>query len=72
VTTLLSISPNPAVFGQPITLTATVKPTDATGSITFMDGAATLSTEPIENGAANLVLPAIGAGAHALSAIYSP
>src|SRR5262249_18495895 len=38
-TTTLASSVNPATFGQTMTLTATVSPSVATGTVTFLDGA---------------------------------
>lgn len=42
-TVSLVTSANPAVFGQSLTLTATVSPAAATGNVTFYDGTAVLA-----------------------------
>src|SRR5439155_862204 len=75
-TTALNSTPNPSVFGQAVTLTATVAPavTDPlrpTGTVTFKDGATTLGTVTLVNGTASLVTAALTGGAHSLTASYS-
>src|SRR2546425_55184 len=74
--TTLNSTPNPSVFGQAVTLTATVAPVLAdplvpTGSVTFKDGATTLGTVALVNGSASLVTSALAAGSHSLTASYS-
>src|SRR2546425_981395 len=74
--TTLNSTPNPSVFGQAVTLTATVAPVLAdplvpTGSVTFKDGATTLGTVALANGSASLVTSALAAGSHSLTASYS-
>ncbi|MDB5313201.1 MAG: repeat protein, partial [Gemmataceae bacterium] len=56
-TTGLTPAPTPAVFGQPVTLTATVGVVapgagTPTGTVTFADGAAVLGTAPLTAGVA--------------------
>src|SRR5262249_25931175 len=48
--TSLSVSPNPANVGQPVTLTAFVSPGNATGIVTFTDGAATVGVANVSGG----------------------
>ncbi len=50
---------------------ATVSPSEATGTVTFEDGAAPLGTVDLKSGFATLVLPNLGVGAHSLTAIYN-
>src|SRR5206468_8395061 len=74
--TVLNSSPNPSVFGQAVTLTATVTPVVAdtiapTGTVVFKDGATTLGVVTLVNGSASLVTSALAAGAHSLTATYS-
>src|SRR3989475_781968 len=74
--TSLSSTPNPSVFGQAVTLSATVRgpvgdPLVPTGTLTFKDGATTLAAVALVNGSASLVTSALGAGAHSLTASYS-
>jgi hypothetical protein len=75
-TTALASSANPSVFGQPITLTATVTSTGAApaGTVTFKDGAAALGTGPVQldaTGAATLVVSSLSVGPHTLTASYA-
>ncbi len=74
--TTLNSTPNPSVFGQTVTLTATVAPVVAdplrpTGTVTFRDGTTTLGSVPLVNGSASIVTSALAAGAHSLTASYS-
>ncbi len=74
-TTLLS-SVNPSVFGQSVTFTATVAPVSPgaglpTGSVTFMDGAATLGTGTLDaGGQASLTTTALSVTGHSITAVY--
>ncbi len=74
--TVLNSTPNPSVFGQAVTLTATVTPVLAdtiapTGTVVFKDGATTLGVVTLVNGSASLVTSALAAAAHSLTASYS-
>jgi hypothetical protein len=69
-TTDLAVTPPSTTFGQPVTLTATVAPAGATGSVTFMDGTATLGTQTLSNGTATLTTSGLSGGSHSLSAVY--
>jgi endoglucanase Acf2 len=53
------------------TLTATVAPTAATGSITFKDGSATLGTMPLASSSAGFTTGPLTGGAHSFTAVYS-
>lgn len=70
-------SPNPTVFGQPTTITATVTVTSPgagtpTGRVTFSDGAATLGTGSLDGtGHATLATGALAVGTHQLTAAYA-
>ncbi|HUB83279.1 MAG TPA: FG-GAP-like repeat-containing protein [Bryobacteraceae bacterium] len=66
----LTSTPNPSVFGAPVTLTATVD-SGATGRITFYDGVSILGTSSISNGSAVLTTSFLPGGAGALRAWYS-
>jgi hypothetical protein len=74
-TTTLASSPNPSVYGQPVTLTATTVDywggAPKAGSVTFFDGPISLGTvtEPA-TGQATLSL-VLAAGTHSLTAQYS-
>ncbi len=69
--TTLTSSPNPSVFGQLVTLTASVFPASASGTVTFKDGAATLGSGALGNGVATLTTSALAVTAHSLTATYS-
>jgi hypothetical protein len=66
----LVASPSPATVGQPVTITATITPSAATGTITFSDGGTTLGTATLNNGSASLTTSALVQGPHSLSAAY--
>ena len=76
-TTTVSATPNSSTYGQSVTLTATVvakSPATGTptGTVTFMDGATTLGTGPLNgSGVATLTTSALSAGSHnAITAVY--
>jgi hypothetical protein len=73
-TTTVASSQNPSVFGQAITLTATVaaQAGSPTGSIQFMDGSSPLGTPvALSGGSAALATSSLSAGAHNITAVYS-
>jgi hypothetical protein len=70
-TTTVSSSQNPANVGASLTFTATVSPSAATGSVTFMDGGTTLGTSPVSGGQATLPTSALAFGSHSITAVYS-
>ncbi|MDX3099057.1 Ig-like domain repeat protein, partial [Streptomyces sp. ME19-03-3] len=76
-TTVLAVSPNPSVCGQPLTLTATVSVVPPgtgmpSGSVTFFDGPTPLGTAMVVGNTATLPVPlGLGAGTHSLLAVYS-
>ena len=57
---------------QPVTLTATVTPNTATGTVEFFDGVTSLGTSPVVAGVATLSPGALSVGAHTLKAVYTP
>ena len=69
-TTALTSSSNPSTFGSSVTFTATVSPSAATGTVTFMDGAATLGTGTLSGGVATFATSSLSAGGHSLTAEY--
>jgi hypothetical protein len=74
-TTALSVSANPGLTGQPITLTATVAPTvpglgPPTGNVVFMDGTTTIGSGSLSSGVAAFTTAIMAPGSHALSAVY--
>jgi hypothetical protein len=66
----LVAAPDPGVFLDPVTLTATVSPAAATGSVEFFDGASSLGTSPVSAGAAQLITSSLAVGVHSLTAHY--
>ena len=76
VSTLLA-APNPSVFGQSVTFTATVAAVapgsgTPTGTVTFYDGATLLGTGSLSSGTAtyNTASLAVG-GSHSITVVYS-
>ena len=64
----------PSLFGVPVTLTATVSPTGATGAVTFKDGTTSLAcaagsslTAPV----ATCKTSALAIGTHAITATFA-
>ena len=66
-----------AVYGQSVTLTATVTSADAsagppTGTVTFLDGNTTLGVVPLDaSGQATLTVSSLDLGGHSITATYS-
>jgi fibronectin type III domain protein/Big-like domain-containing protein len=72
--TALGASPSGgAAPGATVTLTATVTPSSAAGSVQFKDGNSNLGT-PVEvtSGSASTTTAALTAGSHALTAVFTP
>jgi protocatechuate 3,4-dioxygenase beta subunit len=67
----LTTSANPSAFGVPVTLTATVSPSNATGRVTFFDGVAILGTKFLVSGTASISTIMLPAGNRKLTAFYS-
>src|SRR5260370_24254768 len=63
-------SNNPSVFGQPVTLTATLTPTNATGTVQLLDGVTNLgSTVTVSSGTAAMIVSSLSVGAHDRTAV---
>jgi len=69
-TTSLVAVPDPSVLTGSATLTATVTPSSATGSVEFFDGPTSLGTAAVASGAAELVTSSLALGPHSLTAQY--
>ena len=67
----LTSSANPASSGQSLTLTASISPATATGTVQFLDGATPLGAATISGGSAALSLATLSVGAHSITAVYS-
>jgi hypothetical protein len=74
-TTGLNFSVNPSVFGQPVTLTATVTPVSGTavpgGTVTFLDGATSIGSGNLDNTGKATLQTTLGVGSHFLTAMYA-
>ena len=75
-TTVLTSTPDPSVFGQSVTLTATVTSAGGqvtTGTVTFTEAATVLcAAAPVQpDGTATCAVDDLGAGAHQLTATFS-
>ena len=68
--TALAINPTSSQYGDPVTLTATVTPSAATGTINFVEGSIVLGTGTVSGGVATLTTTAIHAGAYTIKADY--
>ena len=72
--TALTSSLNPSIYGQSVTLSATVSsagPSQATGSVTFRNGATTLATVTLTSGVATFTRTNLPNGTLSITAIYN-
>src|SRR5262249_21380358 len=70
-TTLLA-APSPSQFSSPVTLSATVSPSNASGSIEFLNGASVIGTASLNlAGSAQISSTLLPTGANSLRAIYN-
>src|SRR6202020_1761983 len=69
-TTALATSTNSAQYGDPVTLTATVAPSGATGTVLFMNGANVLGTGTVSGGVATLTTTTLFAGTYTITSSY--
>jgi hypothetical protein len=75
-TAKLTSSLNPSTFGQPVTFKVTIAVVapgtgTAAGTGTFKDGATTLASVTLVNGAANYTTSKLAKGSHSITAVYS-
>jgi hypothetical protein len=75
-TSRVASSANPSVFGQSVTLAATVSPVapsiaTPTGSVTFRDGLSTLGTVNLSGGAASFTTSSLSVGSHSITVVYN-
>ena len=73
-TTTLGVTPTTsAALGASVTLTATISPTNAAGSVQFMDGNNALGAPAtVSSGVASLSTSALSVGTHSLKAVLTP
>src|SRR5262249_28765382 len=74
--TTVTSSLNPSVFGQSVAFTATVTAVPPatgtpTGTVTFLDGAATLGTATLSSGSATFAISSLAVGNHTITVSYS-
>lgn len=69
-TSTLVSAPNSSTVGMTVTLTATVSPSTATGTVQFLNGATVLGSAALANGSAQLAVANLPAGSNSLSAVY--
>ena len=71
-TTVLASAPNPSVFGQSVTFTATVAGAGGTptGTVIFRQGSTTLDTATLSGGTATFATSSLAAGSHSIVAVY--
>jgi hypothetical protein len=70
-TTTLISSSNPSTVGASVTLTATVSPSTATGTVQFFDGATVLGASALAAGSASFGATSLTQGTHTITAVYS-
>jgi hypothetical protein len=69
-TTTLTTSAATTQYGDPVTLTATVAPGGATGTVVFSNGSNVLGTGTVSGGVATLTTSALNAGTYTITATY--
>ncbi|HSY14348.1 MAG TPA: Ig-like domain-containing protein [Jatrophihabitantaceae bacterium] len=73
-TTMLAVGPSsPAAFGATVTLTGTVTPSNAAGTIQFLDGSTAIgSPVAVAGGTAQTTTTTLASGSHSLKAEFLP
>jgi len=71
-TTTLSSSPSAPTTADVVSLTATVAPANATGTMTFKEGGTTVGTGTVSGGSSSVSLTGLTAGVHTYTATFSP
>ncbi len=69
--TVFTSSANPSPFGSPLLLSATVSPSTATGTVTFLNGSTSMGTATLSGGVASFGTSTLTVGPHTLTAAYS-
>ncbi|PKQ32282.1 MAG: hypothetical protein CVT62_04480 [Actinobacteria bacterium HGW-Actinobacteria-2] len=69
--TALAAAPTSSTFGTEVTLTATVSPSAATGSVDFYEGSTKLGTGSLASGVASFSTSALTVGSHTVKAVYA-
>jgi hypothetical protein len=71
-TTLVAAPAGPVTAGTDVSLTATVTPATAAGSVQFRRGTTQLGTVPVSGGVATLIAKDLPAGSNAITAVFTP
>jgi hypothetical protein len=61
---------NPSAYGSIVTFTATVTPSQATGTVTFKDGSTQIGTGTLSGGVATLNISWLTVATHSITAVY--
>jgi uncharacterized protein (TIGR03437 family) len=69
-TVTVAASSTSPTYGNTVTLTATVSPEAATGTVTFYDGTTSLGTGIVSSGSATLTTSSLAVGTHTILASY--
>jgi hypothetical protein len=67
----LGTSGTPSTYGMAITFTASVAPSNATGTIQFKDGSSVIGTATLSSGTAVFTILTLTVGTHTITAVYS-
>jgi hypothetical protein len=70
----MASSLNPSGFGEPVTFSAMITPQysgQASGTVTFKDGATTLGSVAVSGNVANVTTSGLAVGTHSITAVYS-
>lgn len=76
--TSIIVTPNPAYFGQQVTMVATVSSQTmstqvSSGSMTFFDGSTLLGTQPVTtSGTSTFTTSSLAIGSHSITATFNP
>ncbi len=70
--TALAVDPGTSTAFTPVTLTATVTPSNAPGTVTFADGAVVIGTTAAGSGTFVLITSSLGQGTHTITATFNP
>jgi hypothetical protein len=68
--TALTSSPNPSNLDQKVTMTATVTPSTATGTVIFYHGSTAMAKVTLNQGTAKFSTATLSEGTHSLTATY--
>ncbi len=70
-TTNLISDTNPSTYGDNVTFTASVTPSTATGTVSFMNGSDTLATVSVSHGSGSYTTSTLYAGSYSITAVFN-